>query len=124
VGVGTVLASYESDVVTDADSPLGHCHTHYTDKVPAGQIGGAAHGGLTVDQVFDLFMDTREGELPQTSVRDDSGCFGTNETYNEAWPVASMHISASGPVTDPNHISGTQKDPDGGTTTWDLTLAP
>jgi hypothetical protein len=124
VGVGTVQASYTSDVVTDADSPLGHCHTHYTDTVPAAQISGAATGGLSVDVVFDLYMDTKDGELPQTSVRDDSGCFGSNQTYHDPWPVASMHLSASGPVTDPNHITGSQRDPDGGTTSWDLTLAP
>jgi hypothetical protein len=124
VGVGTVQASYTSDVVTDTDSPLGHCHTHYTDTVPAAQIGGAATGGLSVDVLFDLYVDTMGGELPQTSVRDDSGCFGSNQTYNDPWPVSSMHISASGPVTDPSHITGTQRDPDGGTTTWDLRLAP
>ena len=124
VGVGTVQASYDSDVVTDTDSPLGHCHTHYTDKVPAAQISGAATGGVSVDVVFDLYMDTMGGELPQTSVRDDSGCFGSSQTYNDPWPVGPMHISASGPVTDPNHLTGTQRDPDGGTTTWDLTLAP
>lgn len=124
VGVGTVQASYSSDVVSDTDTPLGHCHTHYTDEVPAAAISGAATGGVSVDEVFDLYMDTIGGELPQKSVRDDSGCFGTNETYNDPWPVAPMHIAASGPVTDPNHLTGSQRDGDGGTTTWDLTLTP
>ena len=122
-GTATIVASFSSDFVSDTDSTLGHCHEHFTDLVPSGQVDATVDGGLQLtDGAYEFYVNIAGGELTQTSVRDDSGCFGTKVTSAAPWSIGPATAGGSGNQTDPKSITGSSTEPDGTVVTWDLTL--
>ena len=127
-GDADITGTWMNDSVEDYDSPSGHCHKHYTDDASAADTKPLT-GGLEVSDgryQFNVHLEAIEGT--DTSVRDDSGCFGRNDgAETVSWAVAFVYIDGSGDVTDPNHITGSKTTPvDNGedTNTWDLTRSP
>ena len=124
-GDADITGTWKSE--STEDYPNGHCHKHYTDDASAADTK-PLKGGLEVrDGRYQFYVNVPAIEGNDTSVRDDSGCGGTNTTETNTWPVAFVYINGSGDVTDPNHITGSKTTPvDNGedTNTWDLTRSP
>ena len=126
-GQANIMATFSSDWVSRQTSSLGPCNQHFTDDAEA-KGSGVIEGGLEIDDdFFQLTVRVPGVDGTMTSVRDDTGCFGSRTTETNPWPAAEKTLGESGQLADPNVISVTRKEPDGNnvvTTTWNLRRTP
>jgi hypothetical protein len=126
-GPATVIGTFSSNWISNQSTPLGPCNVHYTDDAQA-KATGVVEGGMEIDDdLFQLRVQVPGADGTMSSVRDDSGCRGTNTSENNPWAVSEQTLTESGKLTDPNVISVTRREPDPTgvvTTTWNLRRTP
>ena len=126
-GPANIIGTFTSDWVSTQTTPLGPCNEHYTDDAQAKGMG-VVDGGLEIDDdFFQLTVRMPGVDGTMTSVRDDTGCFGSRTAETNPWAAAERTLGESGQLADPNVISVTRKEPDGNnvvTTTWNLRRTP
>ncbi|HET8784027.1 MAG TPA: hypothetical protein VFM38_00205 [Candidatus Limnocylindrales bacterium] len=126
-GTAQIGSTFTSEFQSHMDTELGPCNQHYTDDASAsGSVD--VEGGLEARDGFYNFYVTIGGldNGTSTSVRDDSGCFGSSNTSTSPWSVGSITVGRSGTFTGLS-ISGSDTQPrEGGTdtATWTLTIEP
>ena len=126
-GQATITGTFSSDWVSRQTSSLGPCNQHFTDDAEA-KGTGVIDGGLEIDDgFFQLTIRIPGADGTMTSVRDDTGCFGSRTAETNPWAAAERTLGESGQLADPNVISVTRKVPEGNnvvTTTWNLRRTP
>jgi hypothetical protein len=123
-GTASISGVFTSDYTSQQTSVLGPCNVHYTDNASGGG-SVAVDGGLEARDGFYQFTVNIPGlDGSNDTVRDDSGCNGTNIRETTPWSVAPDRVGGSGEYTG-NAISGTTSRPRQGgqdVTTWSFTL--
>jgi hypothetical protein len=123
-GQATIAGAYTSDYESRQTTPLGPCNVHYTDNASGGG-SVAVDGGLEASDGFYQFHVNIGGlDGSNETVRDDSGCNGTNIRETTPWSVAPDRVGGSGDYTG-NAISGSERNPrEGGqdVVSWSITL--
>jgi len=126
-GPANITGTFSSNWISNQTTPLGPCNVHYTDDAQA-KATGVVEGGMEIDDgLFQLRVQVPGADGTMSSVRDDSGCRGTNTSENNPWAVSEQTLTESGKLTDPNVISVTRREPDPTgvvTTTWNLRRTP
>lgn len=124
-GNAEIVSTYTSDFQSHTTTSLGPCDVHYTDEAK-GNGSVQVEGGLEAHDGFYQFHVNIPGlDGSNETVRDDSGCGGTNNSETTPWSVGSITAGGSGNLAGSNHISGSTTEPrEGGddTVTWDLTF--
>jgi hypothetical protein len=126
-GPANIIGTFSSDWASRQTTALGPCNQHFTDDAEA-KGAGAIDGGLEIDDdFFQLTIHVPSADGTMSSVRDDTGCFGSRTAETNPWTAAEERLGESGQLTDPNVISFTKREPDANgvvTTTWNLRRTP
>jgi hypothetical protein len=123
-GQATITAAFTSDYESRMTTPLGPCNVHYTDDASGGGTV-AVEGGLEAsDGTYQFHVNIPGLDGTNDTVRDDSGCNGSNNRETTPWSVAPDLVGGSGQYTG-SSISGSFTKPrEGGqdAATWRFTL--
>jgi hypothetical protein len=124
-GTADIESAFTSDWVSQQTSTLGPCNVHYTDDATASGTVDVEGGLEAYDGFYNFYVNIPGVDGSNDTVRDDSGCNGSNKQETTPWSAAPTTESGSGEMTGPRTISGSSRTPrEGGedTLTWSFTL--
>ncbi|HEX5589917.1 MAG TPA: hypothetical protein VFX65_06480 [Candidatus Limnocylindrales bacterium] len=125
-GWADVTSSYTSDFESHFTSALGPCDSHYTDDASGGGRVDVDGGLEARDGFYQFYVNIGGLDGSNATVRDDSGCSGTNTSEVVPWSVAPTTVGGSGEYTGTT-LSGSQSVPRTGgqdMTAWTITIDP